>query len=160
MRHKWRSKSNLPMSLLSSHCVGSRNWIRLSILGLSHLCGPQSTYMWLLVALTLSVYSLVAFVTGMLCDTVVIKMLMSLHKSSKLNPRAKCGGVPLIPALWGQVQVVLWIWEPPGPHSEFHGCVVAKEHQHLSPTNRIVLKVTVRESIARMAALSPSCALL
>lgn len=32
-RHMWRSKNNLRTSLFFFHCVGSRNWIRLSVLG-------------------------------------------------------------------------------------------------------------------------------
>lgn len=73
----------------------------------SPLRGPQSTYdMCLFVAVTLSGSSLVAFVIDVLCNTILIKMLMCFCKSSKLHPRAKCGGVPVIPALWDK-QVVL-----------------------------------------------------
>lgn len=79
---------------------------------LSCLSGPQSMLLvyvtwWLLVAVTLSVSSSVAFVLNRLHNTALIKMLMSLRKSSKLRPRARRGAVPLVPALVGQTQVDL-----------------------------------------------------
>lgn len=69
----------------------------------------------LLVAVTSSLSSSVAFVIGRLHNTVLVKMLLSLCKSSKLHPRAWSAGVPLITVLVGQTRVDL---------SEFEGSLV------------------------------------
>lgn len=131
-------------SVLSFHRVGGRNRIRLSNL----VAGPCSLWAisvahracylcMLLVAVTSSLSSSVAFVTGRLHNTVLVKMLVNLCKSSKLHPRARSGGVPLIIALVGQTLWIcgrsLWIWRQPGRHSEFCGCKVSKKHQHPPP---------------------------
>lgn len=113
MRHLWSSKDNLQMSFLPFCCMGSWNWIKLSNL----VASPGSCWaisvahrvLYVFLVVTYSCHT-VHFLFGGLCNTVLITMLMSLCKSSKLHPGAKWGGVHFMPELWGQIQVVLWFW--------------------------------------------------
>lgn len=107
MRHMCRSRDNLH----SFRCVDGKSQTQV----VSRGAGPSVTHRvlfclylwWSLIAVTLSVSSLVAFVNDMNRNTLLIKMPVSLCKPNKLHPKSRLGCAPLIPVLGRQIQTDL-----------------------------------------------------